>query len=207
MKLFFAPAVLFFSLCLPNFCLAGPEGTTSVAPSPFDVGHNELEFSGRYFYSPVITIGHRPVWTWGEGDVSWGLMLNSPTGPGLLRGNWEFLVNSFGAGIIRGPGSYLLGSRAQIRYNFVQPQSRFVPFITLGFGGLLNDAFQNRSQCMIGGRFEFTLTAEGGVRYFITNHWTLNATVNFQHISNAGTCTRNEGANGLGAGMGFGYIF
>jgi hypothetical protein len=197
--------------CTP-LCQAGVSSLeTDAVPtqpvSPFAAGCNEIGFSGSYFYSPVIAIGTRPKLTWAETDVSWGLMLHSPSAPGWLRGNWEFLANGFSAGVTNGPGSYLAGGRALFRYNFVQPEASFVPFIDLGGGGVLDDAFHDRVQHMIGGGFEFSLLADAGLRYFVAKDWALIAMVDLQHISNAGTRSRNEGVNALGISLGAGYFY
>ena len=93
------------------------------------------------------------------------------------------------------------------RYNFVQPAAKWVPFVELGGGGVLNDAFHDRAQHMIGGEFEFTLVTDVGMRYFVAKDWALVAMGDFQHISNAGTRSRNQGANGFGFSVGAGYFY
>ena len=173
--------------------------------APFDKGTNEITFTGACFHS--LAYGKRPKFDWAEGDVSWGLMLNSPSGAGWLRGNWELLANGFGAGVTHGPGSYLTGGRVLLRYNFVQPAASLVPFCQLGGGALSNDVYHHRSQRMIGGNFEFSLVADIGMRYLINQNWALVAMADFQHISNADTCCRNLGVNGIGFSLGAGYFY
>lgn len=197
---------------LAHWCMAGAtDHETEAIPaqpfSPFAAGENEIDFTTGYFYSPVITKGHRPKMTWEENDVSWGLMLNSPGAPSWLRGNWEFLTNGFGAAVTNGPGCYLTGGRALFRYNFVQPGTAFVPFLQVGGGSLLDDAFHDRKQHMLGGEFEFTVVSDIGLRYFVTKNWVIVAMGDFQHISNAGTRSRNEGANGVGGSLGAGFFY
>ena len=94
-----------------------------------------------------------------------------------------------------------------MRYNFVQPDARLVPFVQIGGGGLSNDAYMNQQQHFIGSAFEFTLILDGGLRCFVSKDWAVTAAGNFQHISNAGTARRNQGANATGFNVGMGYFF
>ena len=63
------------------------------------------------------------------------------------------------------------------------------------------------SQHLIGGGFEFSLVANGGLRFFVTPNVALNLTVNYEHTSNAGTSNRNLGVNALGGELGAGIFF
>ena len=175
-------------LGLAPLCHAGPDDDKSpIAPespivpekleSPFEAGRYEVDFTGSYFSSPAIapSTSNRPKYNWSEGDASWGLMLNSPSNSGWLRGNFEFLANPFAARVTRGPGNYMAGGRALFRYNFIQPESVLVPYFQAGGGGLADDAFDDRSQRAIGGGFEFTLVRNVGLRYFVSKDWALLA--------------------------------
>ena len=82
-----------------------------------------------------------------------------------------------------------------------------MPFITLGGGGLVDDVYCDHSQHLIGGGFEFSLVANGGLRFFVTPNVALNLTVNYEHTSNAGTSNRNLGVNALGGELGAGIFF
>lgn len=176
--------------------------------SPFTKGMREFDFTAGFLYSPLFSCGgKRPVFSYAQQDISLGWMLSSPGEPGWLRGNWEFLVNVFGAEVINGPGSYMAGGRLLLRYNFVQPNSRWVPFFQLGGGGLGNDVYRDRNQRVVGGGFEFTLVAEAGVRFFIRPNWALVLSADFEHISNANTASRNLGANAGGAMFGVATFF
>ena len=177
---------------------------------PFAKGMRELDLTSGVFFSPVIATGGRPTFNYVQGDLFFGWMLTSPETPwGLecMRGNWELLLNGFGCGVTTGPGNYLAGGRLLVRYNFVRPAAKWVPFFQLGGGGLLNDAYKDQSQHLIGGQFEFTLVADLGLRYFLSPKCALVLAADFEHISNAGTASRNLGVNAAGATLGVGFFF
>lgn len=184
---------------------------TSVAETdPFCKGAHELDITGGYFYSPVFATGGRPVLNYVQGDVTLGCMLTSPSvacGHDWLRGNWEGLINAFGAGVVKGPSGFLAGGRLLLRYNFVQPDARWVPFFQIGAGGLGDNVYEHRDQRLIGSGFEFTLVADAGLRYFFTPKCAAILAADFEHISNAGTASRNLGVNAVGGTLGLGYFF
>lgn len=207
-------------LCLISLSLssafAGIKTTPTpvrVAPEacgPFEKGGHELNFTGGFFYSPVIATGNRPVLNYVQGDASLGWMLTSPSVPcghECLRGNWEALANLFGAGVVRGPDGFWGGMRALLRYNFVQPDSKWVPFFQIGAGGLGDNVYRHRDQRVIGSGFEFTLVADGGIRYFMTPKCAALVMIDFEHISNAGTAARNLGVNAVGGTAGVAIFF
>ena len=181
--------------------------TQTAAFSPFEKGRHELEFTGGWFYSPILMRSHRPEFDYAQQNIRFGWMLTSPSGNGFFRGNYELLANVTASEITAGPGSWMAGARLLIRYNFIQPNAHLVPFITLGGGGIGDDAYLAQWQRLIGSGFEFTLTASGGVRYFIQDNWALQFAVTFEHISNAGTADRNWGSNALGGELGVSRFF
>lgn len=189
------------------------KSTTTVAvveTGPFEKGAYEFDITGGYLYSPVIAKGNRPVLTYSQGDLSLGLMLTSPSplfGMNCLRGNWEGVGNVFGAGVFRGPSGFMAGGRLLMRYNFVQPDSKWVPFWQLGAGALGDNIYQHRHQTVVGGGFEFTLVTDAGIRYFITPKCAAILMIDYEHISNAGTSPRNMGVNAVGGTVGLGYFF
>jgi opacity protein-like surface antigen len=205
---------LFLSLSIATSALAGSEigsasGKGVVTPvfDPFAKGATEIETLGGYFHSPAFDT-HRIQLDYAVTDVRYGMIL-SPTlfDNTLLRGNVEFLADVFGADITKGPGNYLAGASLLFRYNLVQPGSHLVPYIQLGGGGLHSDAAQDHTQRLIGSDFEFTLQADIGLRYLITDRWSLVAEGGFQHISNADTASRNVGVNALGGRLGLGWAY
>ncbi len=109
--------------------------------------------------------------------------------------------------MVDGSGHYLAGGSLLLRYNFIQPGSRLIPYFQIGGGGLHSDAAEDHSQRLIGSSFEFILEADLGARVLLNDRWSLLLEGTFQHISNADTASRNVGVNALGGRIGFGWIY
>src|SRR4051812_17829392 len=108
------------------------EKTVVATVTPFDQGKWELQSaSGAYF---SVGGGDRPTLNYSSTAYRLGLMLQTPGGDGLLRGNCELMLQFFGASIFDGPGNGLGGAAVLLRYNCVQPGARWVPYIQLGMG-------------------------------------------------------------------------
>lgn len=174
--------------------------------SPFCKGMRELDLTAGYLASPVAG-RNRQTLHYARQDLRLGWMLTSPGGRSWYRGNFEFLLNAFGAEVTQGPGSWMAGGRLLLRYNFVQPGAHWVPFIQIGGGGLGNDIYKDRSQRLVGSGFEFTLTGDLGLRYFVNPRWAIVLTGNFEHISNANSASRNVGVNAAGGMIGVSTFF
>ncbi|MFQ3670575.1 MAG: acyloxyacyl hydrolase [Verrucomicrobiia bacterium] len=155
----------------------------------FDIGNRN-----DYFIVPQIaTVG------WQLDDIG-----NS----GWLRGNTEFLFSGFFNPVLHGPESRFVGAAFGPRYNFVQPGSRWIPYIEsrVGFcftnSGTVRDA-QGQDFC-------FTFFVGTGVRYLIDDHWQLSVGALYQHISNGGLsepARKNSGLDILGPKLGLHYAF
>jgi hypothetical protein len=177
-----------------------------IVQDPLSKGSTEFELLGGYFTSPVT--GHRPEFDYSGVDLRLGIVLSpimldhTP-----LRGDFEFLVDGFADGVTKGYGNYLTGGSVLFRYNFFKPGSRIIPYIDLGGGGLHSDAAENPDQRLIGGNFEFLLQADFGVRFLLTDRWSILLEGGYQHISNADTASRNIGVNALGGRLGLGWLY
>ncbi|MDD5350228.1 MAG: acyloxyacyl hydrolase [Chthoniobacteraceae bacterium] len=212
----FLKSLPFFALCLLgcSSTFAGPASLLAPAAppddGPFAKGALELSLSGGFLYSPICATKGRPIFAYGQGDLSLGWMLSDPApllGWNALRGNWEALANVFGAGVTRGPSGFLGGGRALLRYNFVQPGSKWVPFFQVGAGVLGDTVYEDHTQRLIGSGFEFTLVADAGLRYCFTPRWAAVLLADFEHISNANTASRNLGVNAVGGTVGVSWFF
>ena len=207
------PLLLVISISAPVF--AGTEDGKMTSPpaliqEPLSKGVTEVEFLGGYLHSPITTGGtHRPEFDYSGGDIRLGVVLSPILFKSncCLRGNVELLGDAFGAGVVKGSGNYLAGGSILFRYNFIQPGSRFIPYLQLGGGGLHSDAAEDPSQRLIGSDFEFVLEADLGARILLNDRWSLLFEGTFQHISNADTAARNVGVNALGGRMGAGWIY
>ncbi len=174
-------------------------------PTPFDQGRLELQSAtGAYF-----SIGHTDETSLNYSTSSYrlGIMLNTPEGDGFFRGNFELMLQATYGSVFDGPGNYLGGGALVLRYNFVQPESKWVPYFQIGAGAFYNDIYKDKTQRLIGQNWEVDLEATVGVRYFLSKKWSANLEGGFRHNSNADQSDRNVGLNSLGAAVGLGYHF
>jgi lipid A 3-O-deacylase len=149
-----------------------------------------------------------PVFNYAQTNLRLGWMLGTP-GPQKdpLRGNWEGLVEISNSIIFKGFGNYIGGITALLRYNFVQPDWKVIPYIQGGAGIVYNDAYKDETQQAIGQAIEFTPQFSLGFHYLITRKWALDGEGMFHHISNAGMSKRNRSINALGGFLGVTYFF
>ncbi|MDZ4816824.1 MAG: acyloxyacyl hydrolase [Verrucomicrobiota bacterium] len=139
-------------------------------------------------------------------NTMFGMMLYSPTGPSLLRGNAEFFMGLSGGGFVSGPGSYIAPVfLLALQYNFVQEGSRWVPFIGVNGGAVFIDP--KLIPTYAGSEFNFTYSPYAGLRCFINDDWSVQATANFNHMSNMDTTSNNHGIEGMGGMIGVSYYF
>ena len=124
-----------------------------------------------------------------------------------LRGNNSLLVDWMAAPVTGGSGNFITGPSLLLRYQLQQPNSRLVPYLQAGAGILLNDAYHDKTQGLIGGPIEFLLRYEGGVHIFVTRTWSIDLEGGFHHISNADIYSRNIGVNDCGFMIGATYRF
>ncbi len=200
-------SALLFLLVVGSEPVRGKDLVGIPVPSPFDKGTWEVGLTAGYLYSPVFATSHRPTFAYLQQDLTVGLMLTSPGGSGILRGNWEVLLNAAVAEVLNGPGNYLAGGRVLFRYNFVQENARWVPFIQVGAGGLASDAYRDHSQRILGSAFSFTHVGDIGLRYMINSRWSVMVMLDYEHISNANSANRNLGVNAVGGMIGISTFY
>ena len=191
--------------------LAGHEMKTDKEPvpvvSPFDKGRMEFQAAAGAFSSFGNFSDTRPHLVDVDVSLRLGWMLNTPSGDGFFRGNCEFFTELFGAAVVEGPGSGFGGLTLLLRYNFVQPDSRCVPYFQIGAGGLYNDVHESSRQHLFGSPFEFNLQGGFGVRCFVAERCAIFLEADYRHISNAGLSDRNAGMNSVGGYIGASYFF
>jgi hypothetical protein len=210
MKNFCSLLCLFSLLTIPVF--AGQEAQPPAPAAPEDSGVFQrgawaIEAGAGYFGSFSTTSAKRSSINYQLEDVRLGWMYDSPRHSGWLRGNNEFLLEAMAGPVTKGPGSYLAGGSLLWRYNFVQPDSKLIPYIQLGAGMLDNDIYHGHPQREIGEAFEFVLQGDVGLQYMISDRWAASIEAGFRHISNADLASRNEGLNSLGGLTQLSYFF
>jgi len=175
--------------------------------SPFAKGQMEFQALTGAFFSFSPDSSDRP--DINHSLTSWriGWMLNDPTGTGFFRGNSELLLEGFFGKVFEGAGDYLGGATLQLRYNFVQPDARFVPYIQIGAGGFYSDIYKDQSQRLIGKSVSINLQTAIGIRYLLSDTWALSLEGGYRHVSNPGTSERNRGLDSLGMQLGFCRFF
>jgi hypothetical protein len=141
------------------------------------------------------------------GAVRLGWMLTDVSSNGWCRGNWEFLTEVYGAGIVEGPGNVFVAATLLLRYNFVQEDSRWVPYFQVGGGGIYSDAHEDPVQGAIDTEFSFNLQGGFGLRYLCSGRCAVYIEALYRHISNAGLGDRNYGTNAVGGFVGLSYFF
>ncbi len=159
-------------------------------------------------FSPIGIGPETPTYNYQMTNARLGWMLNTPhSDVGPLTGNVEAILELSASGVFSGFGNYMVGPTALVRYNFVQPGWRVVPYIQGGAGIVLNDAYEDKTQGAIGQFVQFTPQASIGTRILVTDNWSVDLEAIFHHVSNARMANRNLGTNGLGGMIGFTYFF
>ncbi len=134
--------------------------------------------------------------------VRWGVVRSDM----WLRGYNQFYVSAIAEPIFRGIENHYFGLNFGMRYNFVRPGSRLVPYISegLGLGWIDSHAEIPGGQ---GQDFTFNILTAAGISYKMNDHWKLNAGILYQHLSNGGQTDPNPSLNLLGPQVGATYSF
>ena len=189
----------------------GSQGSKGIVDSadvfPFQKGATELQVVTGPFFHLAPTGNPRPRTNYMQVGIRYGWMLSTPGKGGLFRGNIEFLLEAFGAGIYQGPGNYLIGADMMFRYNFVQPGARLIPYLQTVTGGLYNDVYKTKTQGLLDTAGEFYLGADLGLRWMVRSDVAISGEFGYRHISNANIGPQNLGLNSLGVTLGVSFFF
>jgi lipid A 3-O-deacylase len=123
-----------------------------------------------------------------------------------LRGYNQFYGLAMAEPIFSGPENHYFGFSTGMRYNFVRPNWRLVPYISggVGLGWIDSHATIPGAQ---GQDFTFNILTAVGVTYEISERWKLNVGALYEHLSNAGQTSPNPSTNLLGPQIGLNYSF
>ena len=186
----------------------GPGVEPGPANDPFTKGRISLQVVSGVLFSLTNLPEGSPALNYAQTNLRLGWMLASPgLEQGFFRGAWEGLVEISNSMIFEGPGSYMGGITGLLRYSFVQPGWRLVPYVQGGVGIIYNDVYKDEDQQAIGQAIEFTPQCSLGVHYLFSRNWSVDAEAMFHHISNAGLAERNRSINALGGFIGVTYYF
>jgi opacity protein-like surface antigen len=195
-----------FSLFLIGAC-AQAIGADAVCPDDFS-GHfqqdtYEVALMSGTMFSPIGADRHRNTVDYTLSGLQLGWMLTGAGEPAWWRGNLELSLEAMGGEVYEGRGNYIAGGTAWLRYNFVQPNWRLVPYVQAGVGAEGTDMDQR----LIGENFNFNLDIAAGLRCFVAQNWALDLECQYQHISNATIARHDIGINAVGPMIGVSYFF
>ena len=181
----------------------GFAGVESVATEPFDAPRFELAAESAYLFGFINSphsyeIGAEFL----TARIRWGVRQSD----GWLRGYNQFYFSAVAEPIFRGIENHYFGLNFGLRYNFVQPNSRLVPYVSGGVGLGWIDSHPDISGAQ-GQDFTFNVLMAVGVSYELNDHWKLEAGALYQHLSNAGQSSPNPSLNLLGPQLGVTYSF
>jgi hypothetical protein len=129
--------------------------------------------------------------------IRWGVVRSDT----WLRGYNQFYVSAMAEPIFRGIENHYFGFNFGMRYNFVRPGSRFVPYISggVGAGGIDSHPEIPGGQ---GQDFTFNILSAAGISYSVNDHWKIDVGALYQHLSNGGQTDPNPSLNLFGPQVG-----
>ncbi|HEY5814171.1 MAG TPA: acyloxyacyl hydrolase [Terrimicrobiaceae bacterium] len=139
-------------------------------------------------------------------SLAWQPFPQWKLGPVRLKG--QILLTLVGEPIVQGPESYFLGGALRVRLIFPIGNSRW-SFYADGGGGM-GGIDSDDTPFGQGQDFAFCLLASGGVRFAVTNAWSVWVGFLWQHLSNAELSEprrRNTGLDAIGPIGGVSYQF
>ena len=170
----------------------------------FKKGRCSFEYQTGIMFSPILVHEDLPDFNYWQTNLRINRMLNTPHGKGILRGNFEGILELTTASIIEGEGSYMVGIGPIIRYNFIRPKWKLIPYVQAGCGICYTDAYYYEA---IGQGFNFTLQTGIGIKYLLKKDWAVDLETRYHHVSNADMDERNKGINAIGFTVGITYYF
>lgn len=134
--------------------------------------------------------------------IRWGVIRNDS----WLRGYHQFYISAIAEPIFKGIENHYFGFNVGLRYNFVQPRWRLVPYISggVGAGGIDSHPEVPGGQ---GQDFTFNILSAAGVSYIVNDHWKVDIGVLYQHFSNRGQTDPNPSVNLFGPQLGVSYSY
>jgi opacity protein-like surface antigen len=123
-----------------------------------------------------------------------------------LQGFQQVYFSAVAEPIFRGIENHYFGFNFGLRYNFVRPGSRFVPYFSGGVGAGAIDSHPNIPGAQ-GQDFTFNILSAIGVSYRWNDRWKLDAGVLYEHLSNGGQTDPNPSLNLIGPQIAVTYSF
>ena len=194
-----AALITFLAVCFLSMTC----GADEIVPH-LTVGTQEISLSAGYLLPVRLTDEHTTKQSGPAIMPSWAMVLTDPVGPRWIRGQLmigaEIVYIQFQEPVL----THGVGFTPKIKWMF-EGTGWLRPYVEFAGGPFYTDlAGQIPEESA---RFNFILTAGGGVSWFFTPQFSFNVGFRFHHISNAGTRYPNLGLNsGLPFG-GFSFYF
>jgi lipid A 3-O-deacylase len=203
MKTLGASAALLFLLACSQAFGGMEQSSTELTPTDLNPRSFELAVESGYLFGAInppqdYQIGAEFL----TARIRWGVVQRDV----WFRGYNQFYVSAIVEPIFRGIENHYFGVNFGMRYNFVRPGSRLVPYVSGGLGLGWIDSHPE----IPGGQgqdFTFNILSAAGVSYQLNDHWKLNAGVLYQHLSNGGQTDPNPSLNLFGPQVGVTYSF
>jgi lipid A 3-O-deacylase len=168
------------------------------------VGSQEISLSAGYLLSVRLTDQHTTKQSGPAVMPSWAMVLTDPIGWRWLRGQLMLGAEIVYIQFQEPQLTHGVGFTPKIKWLF-EGTGRLRPYVEFAGGPFYTD---------LGGqipeesaRFNFILTAGGGLSWFFTPQLSFNVGYRFHHISNAGTRYPNLGLNASLPFGGFSFYF
>ena len=133
-------------LCLATFfsfsghagaeiALDGKGHKTEIETALFSKDKVSFQFTTGLLFSPTLVGASHRVLNYEQTNLRLSLMLTDPKARGsFFRGNLEAIAEFSTSFVTKGFGNIIIGPALLFRYNFVQPGSKFIPYIQAGAG-------------------------------------------------------------------------
>ena len=168
------------------------------------VGTQEISLSAGYLLPHRLTDQHTTKQSGPAFMPSWAMVLTDPVGPRFLRGQLMLGAEIVYIQFQEPELTHGVGFTPKIKWMF-EGTGRLRPYVEFAGGPFYTDlAGQIPEESA---RFNFILTAGGGLSWFFTPQFSFNAGYRFHHISNAGTRYPNLGLNSSLPFGGFSFYF
>jgi hypothetical protein len=174
------------------------ENTTSLNPPRFEIALESGYLFGVFDPPREYQIAAEFL----TGRVRWGVIDRES----WLRGYNQFYISGVAEPILRGIENHYFGLNFGMRYNFVQPGRRIIPYFSggLGLGWIDSHADVAGGQ---GQDFTFNILSAAGISYKISEQWKIDVGVLYEHLSNGGQTDPNPSLNLFGPQFAVGYSF
>jgi hypothetical protein len=181
----------------------GIEQQVSTTTEEFNAQRFEFALESGYLFGAIKPPADYQILTeFLTARIRWGAI----RGDNWLRGYNQFYFSAMAEPILQGIENHYFGFSLGMRYNFVRPGSRLVPYFSGGVGGGWIDSHPE----IPGGQgqdFTFNILSAAGISYSVTDQWKVNVGALYQHLSNGGQTDPNPSLNLFGPQVGVNYSF